>query len=141
MNYKTLFFKILIILFVFSCSRSFNRKAADYENVRKFWEMILEAMESKSIDFLIANSTDKVQCGNCRISSIISEWYNVEEIYNSHFEEIKPPIEQDYGISYDPNENNYKVSYLMKGDKKYNDFYVIVKDGEKLKFQGMFSVP
>jgi hypothetical protein len=29
----------------------------------------------------------------------------------------------------------------MKGDKKYNDFYVIVKDGEKLKFQGMFSVP
>ena len=132
---------ILLTLPTFSCGDLNPTKKSNHKEVEKFWELVKEAMEGRDIDFLITNSTEKIQCSVCNSNDSISEWYEVEGFYSSYLEKIKPPIEKDYGVSYDPNQDNYKVSYEMNGDKNYNDVYVIVKDEGELKFQGMFSIP
>lgn len=141
---------ILLTLFVFSikCSDKVSKEKENFPKIERFWMSIKEAMESKDIEFLVLNSTQKIQCGNCGIKLDSIEWFEAELFYKTYLNKIIPQLKKDYNIAYDiggitidKTEKLHCVNYSMKVKEEYNLLYSIIEKGEYIKFQGMFSIP
>ena len=128
---------ILILIFLLtSCNKMKNNEQTEAD---KFWTKYLEALKKMNTEYLIENSFDSIQCGDCAIESINpSEFYNSREFFNNHFDKLmnRAIYQSKYSI-YD-NNDTVRINYNLGNS---NRIYTLVKIENKYKFHGTFPVP
>ena len=83
---------ILLIVFILlaSCQdKSRNEVSHSSSHSDSVWLTFLNAMESKDIKFLLANSADTIQCAECNLDQIEDkEYYNSDLVFTKHLDKL-----------------------------------------------------
>ena len=133
---------VLMLIILFS---SCINKTKDYKKL-EIWEKILKSVEEENINYLLKISSDTLQCVVCNNGK---DWIKKELFFKNHINQMQLGGNKNYSYYMDDiNDSNnkfkkrYRITYSKKyKGNKYDIIYTILQNNNKIKFQGVFSIP
>ena len=148
-------FKILgliLIIQLLGCS-GFPKKETNTNSSRKdlyadsLWTEYARAMETKNIQYLIENSLDTIQCGDCIFDNKSkSEYYDSEMIFEDYLDKLMHLDSlTNREFSTFRNDTIIRISYNIKWklapEGAYGLVFTFKKRNKMFLFDGMFTIP
>jgi hypothetical protein len=103
-------------------------------------------MESRNINYLIINSLDTIQCGDCNLDKNRNEYFSSRFVFENHLEKImhlKSLTNRNYSMYQD--DSSIHVMYEIRTSNAleggYNLIFNFVKVDSKYFFAGMIVTP
>ena len=144
-------FRYLFLIFCFTCLTIIS--SCNYKNHQQnqtalshtdsLWLDFLSAIQRKDINYLIKNSLDTIQCGECNlISGKDDEYYEASFVFKNHFDKLlhlKDFKNKEFSTSEVDGELrvNYSVKAKYAEEGGYNLFFLFVKTDKGYLFKGM----
>lgn len=133
---------LLILTLVISLS-SCKKNSKTFEK-NSFWENFKSKIENNSIDYLVKNSFDSIQCIDCvankgeklHPSKFIFKNYKTQFYDNSFLDGKEYSVYKDDSI--------IRVNYSFKskiGNEKHHIIYIFDKQDGKFLLSGMITIP
>lgn len=145
-KYVTSLLILSIIFFLSSSCISLgsDKKQQEYSSLDSIWLPFVNAMESKDIEFLIANSLNSLTCYDCNIDlDNQEEYFDSEFLLKNHLDKVMhlstltdKPF-STYQVQNDLVRIGYKIKTPQAPESTYSLFFTLTKKGEKYYFQGM----
>lgn len=121
-----------------------NQTKNQYNRIDSIWMQFAKAMDSKNIDFLIANSLDTITCTDCKIEPDFQrEDFDSKFIFQNHLREImhlKTLSNKEFS-TFLVGDNLIRVVYNIRGslaqEESYSLIFTLINENGKYLFQGM----
>lgn len=106
----------------------------------EIWEDIQKAVRVKDLDYLMQISQDTLDCIECNNGK---SKVTKEVFFNNYIEQMNVPNNKKYSyyiekININGFHKRYRINYKYKNG---NTIFTILVGDDKVKFQGVFSVP
>lgn len=142
-----LLFTVFISVSFCSSSQTENKEQKVLTAPDSLWLQFANSMETKNIEFLVANSLDTIQCADCNLdNNPDNEYYESKFVFENHMDKLMhldKLSNKDHYIYQDDSLMHvvYSIKNLNAFEGGYNLIFNFVKVDDKYLFKGMIVTP